>query len=43
VLNLIFQADGAGLGLEILKACSEFEGEVEGACGVDWIFFAERI
>jgi hypothetical protein len=36
MLNLIFDADGAGLGLEILKASSEFEGEVESACGVEW-------
>ena len=36
MLNLIFDADGAGLGLEILKASSEFEGEVESAAGVEW-------
>jgi hypothetical protein len=38
VLDLIFEADGAGLGLEVLEACSELEGEVECACGVEWNF-----
>jgi hypothetical protein len=42
VLNLIFETDGAGLRLEILKARSEFEGEIEGACGIEWDFLRRK-
>jgi len=42
VLNLIFQADRAGLGRVELEARSEFKGEIEGASGVEWNFLRRQ-
>lgn len=41
-MNLVFEADGARLGLVVLEPGSKLEGEVEGTSGIDRNFFGRQ-